>query len=657
MKKLSRILLVVLIIGLLATVFSACSALSKFQYQAPSDVPGGQGTSSGEKYDEEYPAYLKFTYKTQSPSVFKHIYIDEFNLEDVQYQVVYYVNKTDPQTDDFYEGYITKEDPQPVTKDMLDAASQKNLKVAGHHMIFVSTTIVFNGEETDVEGSFVLHLKERSQTEFVTFTFNLNGGNALFGSTTDDVATISVIKGTSYSASDFFSTFNAVKDGYALAEWTGFSGNITADGDKTFTAKWTSDVIKVTFDLNLPDGVAGNPSAYTSEPVVPAPQNVQKNKGLIPRPSIETFATLTGYSFVGWFTSKTGGENWNFNESVGSVDMTLYAQWEVRTCSVTYILMGGVFDEAKSDTTATIKADGKISYVNGYKEGEAGYNPDLTSNLMTDYPFMFTVEGMTYNQPYANYYAEFAPKRDSESLFKVNASPENLISQLKKGDNYYYISGWYESPTYEEESRYTSDKVSGNVVLYAKWEINPEVLNPTTTAQIEKSEKYFGEYLYNYSVKADGSVRIDMVRDSAISTLVIPEKIDGKPVSEFGAQAGMNLKSLVKVDATKATSLVSIGKQAFYNSYALKEVEVATNIEYVGEDAFKGTQWLDSLAEEGSFAVVGSVLIKCFDFESESVNIDTALPELANVKIIAGGAFKDYYLLKSVTIGDGIKQI
>lgn len=657
MKKLSRILLIVLLIGLLATVFSACSALSKFQYSAPDDVKSENESQKGQKYDEQYPAYLTFTYLTQAPSVFKHIYIDEFDISNVQYQVVYYVNKTDPITQEFYEDYITFDAPKSVTEDMLDSTSRKNLKVAGHHTIFVSTTVVNNGEETEVEGSFPLHLKNRDPLEFVTFTFNLNGGNALFGSTDNGVATISVIKGTSYSASDFFSTFNAVKSGYALSEWTGFSGSLTADGNKTFTAKWTNDIVKATFDLNLPADVAGNPSAYTSEPILPSAQNVQKNKGIIPRPNVDTFATLTGYSFVGWYTSKTGGKKWNFNESVGDKDFTLYARWENKTYSITYILMGGVFD-GSSDSVGTIETNAKVSYINGLNEGDIGYDPNFVANLSTDCPFIITIEDLVYGKSYSDYYIQLEEKRNTGNVIKANASPDKLAEQLKKGDDYYYISGWYESPTYEEDTEYDATTVDGNHVLYARWELNDEIVNPVTEADKAKSEKYFSEYLYNYSNKADGSIRIDLVCDTAISTLVIPEKINGKTVSEFGAQAGMNLKSLVKLDASKATGLTSIGKQAFYNSYALKEVVGASSqISSVGEDAFKGTQWLDDLSSEGSFAVVGSVLIKCFDNENESINVDTELPELSGVTIIAGGAFKDNYVIKSVTIGGGIKQI
>ena len=50
--------------------------------------------------------------------------------------------------------------------------------------------------------------------------------------------------------------------------------------------------------------------------------------------------TRSGYTFLGWYTAKTGGSKYDFSRGVTS-DVTLYAHWDVRTYTVSFDANGG----------------------------------------------------------------------------------------------------------------------------------------------------------------------------------------------------------------------------------------------------------------------------------------------------------------------------
>lgn len=205
MRKSARILFIMALVAVLCCVLAACSDTTGSQYTPPVNIGGnGEGVDPEvddyENNENAVPVYLSFTYLTQSPSVFKHIYLDEFSLANIEYHVTYEVTKLDEYGDEYVEIEMGK--GTPLTEDMLDSESKRLIKQAGHHMITASYT---TADDYEIEGSFVVHLKERVDTELCTLTFNLGGGTALFGSDSNGVVTAKVVKGSTYSYSDFIS--------------------------------------------------------------------------------------------------------------------------------------------------------------------------------------------------------------------------------------------------------------------------------------------------------------------------------------------------------------------------------------------------------------------------------------------------------------------
>jgi hypothetical protein len=146
------------------------------------------------------PVYLTFSYLKQAPSVFKHIYVEDFDIADIEYHVTYecIVNGK--------KQYLAGEGT-PLSMDLLTKESRdrlndygKNGEISGHFFIFVEYDAAYTDAEGNVktktvEGSFAMHMKTKAAIlEFVTLTFNLDGGYSLFGNYSSDKGGTSTIK-------------------------------------------------------------------------------------------------------------------------------------------------------------------------------------------------------------------------------------------------------------------------------------------------------------------------------------------------------------------------------------------------------------------------------------------------------------------------------
>lgn len=135
-----------------------------------------------------------------------------------------------------------------------------------------------------------------------TVTFNANGGSA--------------VESRKVNAGDALGALpTSTKAGYTLTGWFSGDTQITKDtvptGDVTYTAKWTANQYKVTFDPN------GGKVSQTSITVTSG-----LTYGTLPTP------TRTGYTFNGWFTAATGGQEMTYNTYFQkAANQTLYAHW------------------------------------------------------------------------------------------------------------------------------------------------------------------------------------------------------------------------------------------------------------------------------------------------------------------------------------------
>ena len=116
--------------------------------------------------------------------------------------------------------------------------------------------------------------------------------------------------------------------GYTFDAWC-----LSLDGTKTWDfatpvyrnivlyAKWTGDAT-VTFNI-MGHGTAPNPIEVEMGSKIEKPAD----------------PTAEGYKFNGWYKEMTCQTKWNFDDPVAD-DMTLYAEWIVQPCRVTFDMMG-----------------------------------------------------------------------------------------------------------------------------------------------------------------------------------------------------------------------------------------------------------------------------------------------------------------------------
>lgn len=255
-------LIFVLILGLVLLFSLIACNQSTDPSRLPSNVGDNGNGSSGTEQPLNASARLRFEFPVEMSSIFNSIYVDEFVLDRyVHYTVVYYDT----------EGVVIKEVPcGGVMINMIDEADQSKLSVAGHHDIHVTAEL---DDNSVLKGTFKLHLKDRGAISLVKYTFNLvdpaSNGEAFpyFGNrdSLNKTVSINLERGTVIDSwNDFLSAFPmSIKDNegnvLALQRATdnmvysatqGFP--LTVDADKNFRLSFTKDVIKVSYDLNVP---------------------------------------------------------------------------------------------------------------------------------------------------------------------------------------------------------------------------------------------------------------------------------------------------------------------------------------------------------------------------------------------------------------------
>ena len=132
------------------------------------------------------------------------------------------------------------------------------------------------------------------------------------------------------------------KEGYTFAGWfkeTTLDNEWNFDSDVvtaniTLYAKWTVNEYQATFDVNGGDSV--DPATIT--------KNYQEELGTLP------VATRTGYSFAGWFTAATDGDEISATTKMPVDGATYYAHWTINQYTVK-------FDGNKGSDGTEIKKD------------------------------------------------------------------------------------------------------------------------------------------------------------------------------------------------------------------------------------------------------------------------------------------------------------
>lgn len=669
MRKKISLLLIITLGVILTFVLVACNTTA----QSPEDLPDYVGVEDAE-IGEEVNTYLTFTFTTQATSVFKSIYIDEFDISSIKYTVIY------------TDGAITTEGQKGnLSEDMLDDESKLLIKQAGHHMIRASLQI---DENTTASGSFPLHLMQRGQTiEKVKLTFELNNSKASFGSTdaSGDKAIVWVDEGASVKSwEEFVNTFpmkslegkalQSVRIGDKEYSATSFS-EIKFNNDLTIKTNWTENYYYVNFKLNVPEdatlisGAVDPTQTFESRVAV-----VRGQKAISPKS--EALNVYNGYYFAGWYLDANSNGKWDESDTVWSFakpitsdNITLVGHWTSRSYSFTLYTMGGNFSANTTNHVVegnAISSD-ELAKQAGFTIVEAVSQFSLKEGNLQN----IVISGFAYGHNYNEYIIKVQLFQDDDKVTYLTLA--DIVGNLIKGSSSYTVVdnvyADYQCTTLADISKVHANLDGSDGVGYVKWKFNDPDKNATDYAKLrlERLSSYYVDVLFKggISKKADGSLRLDKIADESVNEIIIPAEIiyqgETHPITEISANACMNLKALVKIDMSEASNLTKIGEAGFKYCPHLSEVVMPTtgNIKELGKEIFAESSYEKNYAQSGANAIIiNGVLYKYVaNDRAQTTSIDLSTSEFESVVRIADGAFADCTNLVSITLGDSIATI
>lgn len=260
-----------------------------------------------------------------------------------------------------------------------------------------------------------------------------------------------------------------VKDGSGFNGWftSKTGGNVVTSStvvslssDQTLYAQWTANAYTVT--LNANEGSVSNESITVKN---------GSAYGNLPTPTRE------GYTFTGWYTSKSGGSK-IASDTVATITsaQTLYAQWKVNTYTVTLDANGG------SVSASSINVDYGSTYSGLPTPTRTGYsfNGWYTAaeggTKVTEQTKVTKTENHTlYAQwTHATYTITFNANGGSVSTPSKTVTYGSTYGTLPTPTrDYYTFNGWYTSAS--GGSKVTSStevSQTKNHTLYARWTEN-----------------------------------------------------------------------------------------------------------------------------------------------------------------------------------------
>ena len=194
-----------------------------------------------------------------------------------------------------------------------------------------------------------------------------------------------------------------------------------------------------------------------------------------------------GYTFTGWNT-KSNGSGTAYTDKQAVLDLTttnggtvtLYAQWELETYNITYVLNGGknsTSNPATYNITLVNDSAGYFDYpTRTYYTFDGWYkNSDFTTKF-DRIPQRNTGDITVYAKwvpiKYSIKYSLDGGANNSANPNQYNIESETILLKSPTRTGYRFV-GWYTKSNYSESSRITSipSGSTGDMNLFAKWEI------------------------------------------------------------------------------------------------------------------------------------------------------------------------------------------
>ncbi|MGO4500506.1 InlB B-repeat-containing protein, partial [Paenibacillus sp. 2RAB27] len=229
-------------------------------------------------------------------------------------------------------------------------------------------------------------------------------------------------------------------------------------GNTTLYAKWTPINYTVSFVVNNGIEIEGKQADYDT--VITAP----------------TVPTKENYTFAGWYKEAQLTNLWVFGTDKVLGDTTLYAKWNPINYTVSFVVNNGTEIEGKQAaydtviTAPTVPTKENYTFEGWYKEDLETlwvFGSDKLLGDMTLYakwtPVMYIVNFQS---------------NGGDLVTKVNAAYDTIITAPTTPTKpNYTFAGWYKEAAATTLWSFDSEKVQGDMILYAKWTPNTYIVN------------------------------------------------------------------------------------------------------------------------------------------------------------------------------------
>ncbi|MBQ7661129.1 MAG: leucine-rich repeat domain-containing protein [Clostridia bacterium] len=171
-----------------------------------------------------------------------------------------------------------------------------------------------------------------------------------------------------------------------------------------------------------------------------------------------------------------------------------------------------------------------------------------------------------------------------------------------------------------------------------------------TLFAVAVSADTYGDLTYTVQ---DGEVTITDCNTSATGALVIPEKINGYPVTSIGSIAFQGCSRLTSIEIP--SGVTSIGSYAFSECRSLTSIEIPSSVKSIGSNAFYKCSGLQNTV--GNLIYIQTTDNPYFYLQGTTSTSITSCEINANCKLIGNRAFEDCSRLTTITIPSSVTSI
>ena len=442
---------------------------------------------------------------------------------------------------------------------------------------------------------------------------------------------------------------NPEKDDYTFAGWwrnnSLYDENtlFNIDDDIELTAFWRLTAETLTYTVIF-DTLGGSVIAPIKD--IPFASKIQK----------PTNPIKTGYKFVGWYLNN---DEWDFNSSAVTDNITLTAKWELVVYSITYHLDEGL-NSKLNPSEYTIESE-TITRSNPNKDNFdfLGWYLDEKFTL----PITEIVKGSYGNlEIYACWREKEITKSTADITINYNL-PEQLNTlysnttltlsvgtrqDLQNFNNLnlrYYFKGYYyfsiDNQRIDLEENVYYVETSRDLTIFADWDT-------------ENLLKYYFTDGLMFNIDEENNTASIISYSGSSSTIYIPEyyKYNDKDylISSIGDGSFDNDYIVTNINFLPRNSTIEIGILAFRNS-AIENFDF-TYVSKIGESAFSDSNIKEFISSQNLISIDSYAFINCKGLENVNLSDSSS-----SFTLIPNYAFSGCVKLTSITLPNRVMQI